>query len=118
PVGWKADAAAGDDLLQLLNEGGVRLLERLELVEERIDDDRGDEDSEEDRRHGRNPEPEPPARRRSADSPEEQQDQHGADDPDEEKALGLVPEPARPALNGEPVAEAEVVPIDRKRRVE
>ena len=63
PVGRKADAAAGDDLLQLLNEGGVRLLERLELVEERIDEDRREEDSKEDRRHRRNPEPEPPAGR-------------------------------------------------------
>ncbi len=91
---------------------GLRLLQRLELVEERIDQNRREKDPEQDCRHRRNPEPEPPALRRLADHPEQQHHQQPADEPRQQKAFRLVPEPASPALHRQPVGQGDMMPID------
>lgn len=110
-VRWDGDAAALDNLLEALDEGGVGFGEGLEAMKEWVDEDGCDEDAEDDQEHGGNAEPEPPVSRGSADSPEEQEDERGADDEGEREGLRLVSEPALPALDGLGVEEREVVAV-------
>src|ERR1700722_6252309 len=59
---WRdVDAATLNDPFQTIDQIGVGLRQRLEFVEERIDEYRDHEDTENNGDDGRNPEPEPPS---------------------------------------------------------
>jgi hypothetical protein len=112
-VGRDGDAFSfGDDLLELGDEGGVGFLERLEFVEERVDDIGGEEDAEEDEgaedAAGRNP----PATGELADEEEEDHDSGTAEEPGEGGGDGEVAEPAGPALDAETVDALFVLVVE------
>ncbi len=110
-LGRDVHVALLDDLLELRDEGGVGFFEGLVLEEDGLDVGR-DEDAEEDDGDGDAPEGEPPAARKLADDPEEQHEEQAADDPGEGEGLGLVAEPAGPALHGEAVLQREVLGVE------
>ena len=111
-VGRNVNAfAAGDNALQLRDQGGIRLAERLELIEERIDDVRAGEDAEQGESHRREPEPQPPATGKLADKKEEQHDAEAAKDVDERETLALIGKPAPPMLDAQTIGGARVLPV-------
>ena len=110
--------AACDDLFKLGYEGGIGFGEGFEVVEERVDDVRGDEDGEEGDEHDREPEDDPPAAGKLADEVEEQHDQEAAEDVDEGERFELVGDPAAPVLDGEAVGELYVLGVEIERQGE
>src|SRR4029453_226195 len=96
---------------------GRLALERGKVEEQRIDDDRRDEDHEYDDRQRRQPEPEPPAAGAAAQDPVQHPHDRHEDRERDQVRLDPVPEPRAPALNGLVVPNRKMVPprLDREK---
>ena len=106
------------DLLQLRDQLRIGLLQRLKLVEERINHIGSDEDADQHERYGESPGEQPPLTRSLADAPGEQHQQQAADDPDQCECLGLVTEPASPGLYGEAILQLHVLVVEVERQAD
>ena len=91
------------------------LLERLELVEEGLEQ-RRHKDAEDEQGQRGQPDAEPVAAGPAADDPVEEQQDGGAEEQGEAEGLGLVAEPAAPALDADVVALFDVLaePVERQ----
>ena len=93
---------------------GMRFVERLELIEERINDHGSDkEDEQQDRQRG-NPEVKPPAARAAANHAIENPRQQSGDDQKYHLDLGPIPEPRAPVLDGLLVFQGKRMSVDAR----
>ncbi len=107
--------AAGGHALQLLDQSRVGISKRREVVEERIDDQRGGESEQHHHRHGKGPEPNPPASRRTAHQRVENAEDHNAEKQRQHRGFQPVQPPCGPALDRKSEAETNAMPHERRR---
>src|SRR6185437_3050741 len=100
------DSGAMRNFFKLLGEGGVGLLERLEFVKERVDEQRLGKDG--NQHQGQSDEPcnEPVTARPATHHPVEEQKQRHADDERNGERNALILKPPPPALHADAVAAA------------
>ena len=109
---------ASDDLLETGYEGGVGLLEGIEVIEEGVDDVGDGEEADDSEGAEGKPGGEPPAAGEAADEIEDAHDTQGAEDEGEEVSEESVVEPGGEGLDGEAVGEAAVTGIKCDGQVE
>src|SRR6266852_5889777 len=99
-------------------ERGSFLGEGLKLVEERIDDERLEEEKQKAVRQRNEPKIEPPTAGRPADHAVKDPDEDHANDDGDDFALGPIPKPGSPSLHGEAVGALDPVLIDARGKYE
>src|SRR5215470_19662051 len=95
-----------------MRSGGIFLRERLELVDQRIDDERLEKENEQQDRQRHEPKVKPPAPRGFANNGIEQPNQNCPQNDANELTLGPVPKPRAPALHGKAVLPRNPVFVD------
>src|SRR5579864_8642042 len=110
-IAGNGDAGALREFLNGSDELGMLLVERLEVVEERIDDPRNNKDEGQQNGQGGKPKKEPPAPRAATHYGEQNQGQDERKERANDFFLGPIPKPGAPALHGLLVAERERMPI-------
>ena len=118
PLRRNRNASPRRYLLQLLHQRRIRLSQRLKLVEQRIQNVRRRKDAGHNAGRSRDPEPEPPARRRLADDPEHQQHHEPAEAPFKPQQLTPVAQPTAPSLHRQAVAQRNPMPIDSQWQIQ
>ncbi len=100
------------------NQIWMLLAQRLELVEQRIDQQGGDHDQSKENQHRGKPEIQPPAPRAAPHHGDQDQDQNDSKRRAEKLSLGPIPEPRAPALNGLFVMQGKRMPIQAQGQVQ
>ena len=92
-----------DDFLHLREQGGLLSLQRLEGVEQGIDDDRLQKEEHQQDRNGRKPEVEPPSAWAAPDDGIKDRDQQRSHNQHQDLVQDPVAQPRSPALHGEAI---------------
>src|SRR5437867_3624585 len=98
PLGRNVFSGALHHSLEACGQRSVLLRERLELVKQRVNNERIQEEDKQPDRQRREPEIKPPAARGLADCRIEDPDENGRNDDGDDLPLGPIPEPRAPSL--------------------
>src|SRR5215472_8287233 len=110
--------AALRDFFNRLHQLRIALLQRFKLVEERIYNQRGNNEEQHLDRLQDQPEIKPPAPRALADDEDHEPQQRNTKYRGDEQPLGSVAEPGSPSLHGEAVLQADALLVSVQREVQ